>query len=223
MHPVQDERVEQVRAAGVLEQPRPQVVVLALLEARVVAERVPVEQLAVDEHRRVVEGRAEEGAPAHLAGLDGHRLRPPHPALLVELEHGRADDADRRRRAQAGELALEPPRKRHVVRVEPRNVAPACLVEAPVQRAREPGGSVVSEHAEPRVRERGEDFRCPVGRGVVDDEHLEVGKRLTESALDGRAHVRLPVADGEEHRDERRGRHCAVAYGACRGTLRRST
>ncbi len=189
MHPVQDERVEQVRAAGVVEEPRPQVVVLALLEARVVAERVPVEQLAVDQHRRVVEGRAEEGAPTHLAGLHGHRVRPAHPARFVELQDGGADDADRRRRAQAGELALEPPRKRHVVRVEPRDVAPACLVETAVQRAREPGRRVVSEHAEPRVHEPGEDLRRRVGRRVVDDEHLEIGEGLAESALDGRAHV----------------------------------
>jgi hypothetical protein len=52
---VQHEWVGEVVAVGVLEQPRPQVEVLALLEARVVAEAVPVEGLALDQHRRMKE------------------------------------------------------------------------------------------------------------------------------------------------------------------------
>ena len=53
---VQQERVAEVVAVSVRQEPRPEVVVLALQIRRVVAESVQVEQLAIDQDARMVEG-----------------------------------------------------------------------------------------------------------------------------------------------------------------------
>ena len=53
MNAVQDERIRQVVALGHVEQAGPQLVILALLEARVVPERMAFEDLALDENGRV--------------------------------------------------------------------------------------------------------------------------------------------------------------------------
>ena len=55
MNAVEDERIGQVVALGHVEQARPQLVILALLEARVVPERMAFEDLALDENGRVEE------------------------------------------------------------------------------------------------------------------------------------------------------------------------
>ena len=68
MPPVEDERIAEVVAVRDREEARPEVVVLALGEGRVVPEPVRVEHLTVDHHRRVEERRREERRPAHGAG-----------------------------------------------------------------------------------------------------------------------------------------------------------
>ena len=55
MDAIEDERIGQVVAFGHVEQARPELVVLALLEARVVPERMAFEDLALDENGRVEE------------------------------------------------------------------------------------------------------------------------------------------------------------------------
>ncbi len=65
MEPVQDERLLDAVAVGDVEQPRPEVVVLALAERRVVAQPVVLEELALEDDRVVEDRRAEERAPAH--------------------------------------------------------------------------------------------------------------------------------------------------------------
>ena len=74
VHAVEDERVGQVVTVRHVEQARPQLVVLALLEARVVAEPVPLEEIPIDEHRRVEERRAEQRRPANGAGPGRHLM-----------------------------------------------------------------------------------------------------------------------------------------------------
>ena len=55
MNAIEDERIGKVVALGHVEQARPQVVILALLEARVVPERMALEDLAFDENGRMEE------------------------------------------------------------------------------------------------------------------------------------------------------------------------
>ena len=74
VHAIEDERVGQVVTVRHVEQARPQLVVLALLEARVVAEPVPLEKIPIDEHRRVEERRAEQRRPANGAGPGRHLM-----------------------------------------------------------------------------------------------------------------------------------------------------
>ena len=221
VHAVEDERVGQVVAVRDVEQTRPQVVVLALLEARVVAERVPVEQLAVDEHRRVEERRAEERRPADRAAPAGIACSAPDAPDVVELEDRRADDGRRSApsagaRAGARAAAAAPRRRRRAAR----RTRPAP------RRAR---GS-----ASRRAR-RCSSFRSTRSRGSASAARISGvasvdASSTTRSSRSGTVwprtlatavrDVRLAVADGEEHGDERGGRHGrAVAYGPCRGAL----
>ena len=64
MDPFENERLREVAAVRDHEQARPQFVVLALEVLRVVPQLVRIQQLAVDEHRRMEERRAEERVPA---------------------------------------------------------------------------------------------------------------------------------------------------------------
>ena len=66
MDAVEEKRLRLVGAVADDEQPRPEVVILALEIARVVAQTLALEQLTIDEHGRMEEGRAEEEMPAHL-------------------------------------------------------------------------------------------------------------------------------------------------------------
>ncbi len=100
----------------------------------------------------------------------------------------------------------------------------ARLVEPAVQRAGEPELLVVADDAEPRVRDVREYLGRAIGRRVVDDDELEIARRLAEALATAAPGVALAVVNGEEHGDERRGWHGRpVAYGPCRGSFRRST
>ncbi len=118
MRPVEDEGLLDVVSIGDGEDPAPELVVLGDREGGVVGEPVPVEGLAVEEHRRVEE-RASRRAP-------GSGSRPGHPGRGGrgrarprgrELDHSGADDGERGRRAQTGDLELEPSWERDVVGV----------------------------------------------------------------------------------------------------------
>ena len=133
MHAIEHERLGQVVALGLRQQPRPQVVVLALEILGVVAKPVPLEHIALDEHAWMEERRAEERGPAHRLRAGGHQMQGPRTARRVDVEHGAAGNSDRRARDHALELSLQPPRKRDVVRVEPGDVASTSLVEPAVE------------------------------------------------------------------------------------------
>ena len=80
MDALQDERLGEIPAVGELEQPRPEVVVLALDKGRVVTKAVVVEQLAVDEHGRMEERGAEEGEKPNRSGPDRVAVQRPGPS-----------------------------------------------------------------------------------------------------------------------------------------------
>ena len=90
--------------------------------------------------------------------------------------------------------------------------------------AGEPEPLVVADDAEPRFRNVREYLGRAIGRRVVDNEKLEIARRLAECAGDRRTQIALAIVNGEEHGDERRDWHGRpVAYGPCRGSFRRST
>ena len=221
---IEDERIEQVVAVGDVQEPRPQLVVLALGELLVVSERVPVEHSTLDEHGRVQERRAEERSPADVGGPAGHRVHGSDSPIGVELQRRRADDRYPRCRLHPRELELQPARHCDIVGVDPSDVRTTRRVESAIERGGEAELLVVSEHAQARVVDRLENLGRPVGRRVVHDDELELRDGLPENACDRGSEKRLAVVDGEEHGDERHGRHGRhVAYGPCRGSFRRST
>lgn len=206
MYPLEDEWFRQVVSVGEREQPRPQVVVLALEERRVVSETVIIEQLAVDDHGRMEERRAEERMPTEWNRTLGHDMSLPSAPLLVEVGHGCAEDRDPRSALDPVYLPLEPLGESDVVGVEPRDVAAGRPVKPSVQRCREAQLLVVPKQDETVVVDRSEDARGLVGRRVVDDDKLEIPECLPEHARDGFADEARVVANGEKDGDERHGR-----------------
>ena len=142
---LQDERLGEILAVGELEQPRPEVVVLALEKRRVVTKAVVVEQLAVDEHGRMEERGAEERVPANRqsarAGCGASSRAVPSPSRSRMPPPRTARPAPPPIRLSCDSSR---PGERDVVRVEPRDVAPGRLVEATVERRRKPELLVVA-------------------------------------------------------------------------------
>jgi hypothetical protein len=126
-------------------------------------------------------------------------------AVVVDVEDTRPDEVHSTTRVEEREAACEPVRERGVVGIHSRDVAPASLVEGPIQGAREPELLVVSKNAHARIVERSERGVRAVSRRVVHDDQLEVGDGLPEDALKRGAHERLSVVHGDEDGDERRG------------------
>ncbi len=115
--------VERVRL-GVLEDPRPELVVLALPERLVVTQPVLLEELAVEGDRVVEERRrAEERVPARHCGARLRKMHGTDPAARLELDDARADERDPRLGLDSREHALEPVGERDVVRIHARDVA----------------------------------------------------------------------------------------------------
>jgi hypothetical protein len=206
MYPLEDERLRQVVSVGVREQPRPEVVVLALEERRVVSETVSIEQFAVDEHCWMEERRAEERMPTEWNRTVGHDMSLPSAPVLVEIGHGCAEDRDARSALDPVYLPLEALRESDVVGIESRDVAAGRPLEPSVQRCREAQPFVVTEQDETVVVDGSEDVRGLVGRRVVDDDKLEIPECLPEHARDGFADEAHVVANGEKDGDERHGR-----------------
>ncbi len=125
-----DEDLAQVVALRELEHPRPQVVVLALEERGVVPKRVALEELAVDEHCRMEEGRAEQRMPAQGARPVWHEVHPTQLPIGIDVPDARPDDPELRLCLHPRQLALEPlgraqRRPRPVARRSGRSPGPA--------------------------------------------------------------------------------------------------
>ena len=88
---LEDERLGEIPAVGKLEQPRPEVVVLALEKGRVVTKAVVVEQLAVDEHGRMEERGAEEGEKPNRSRPERVAVQRPGPSGAVKVEDAAAE------------------------------------------------------------------------------------------------------------------------------------
>ena len=110
MPTVEDERRGDVVAVRDVEQPRPEVVVLALREGRVVPELVPLEDGPVDDHGRMEERRREERRPTNRPGADGHAVHPPERSVGVEVDRPGPDDRRRGQGAYPPDDPLEPAR-----------------------------------------------------------------------------------------------------------------
>ena len=178
MQAVQDERRFHRVAFDELENPRPEVVILGLTVGRVVAQVMRLQHVAGDDHR-VVEGRrGKQRPPPKRNGSAVEQVNLARGAVVIDVEHARADEADIDFRAQEGQAALEPVRKRRVVGVHSRDVAPAGLVERTIERSREAELLVVAEDADAQIAERRQGLGSAVGGAVVDDDELEIGDRL---------------------------------------------
>ena len=145
---------------------------------------MPVQVLAIL-YRRVEERRAEEEMPANRNGRGRHRMNLPGSAAVADGAHGGSENDGPRSRADTRQLALEPPRwKRDVVGIQARDVPPPCLLQASIERARETEPRLVSNDAQARVTNPGDDIRRGIGRAVVDHHELEIGDGLPENALE---------------------------------------
>ena len=93
--------------------------------------------------------------------------------------------------------------ERDVVGVDARDQRRARGPETAIQRRRLPAARL-SKHGQPRVADRREPLRRPVGRAVVHHDELEVDQRLSQDAGQGLAQPRLAVVDGHHDGDGRR-------------------
>ena len=206
MNALEHERLTQVVALGMREQPRPEVVVLTLEEGRVVAQAVRVESLAVDENCRMEERRAEQGVPTQRPRSAREHVGAPPPAAFVEIDDGRADDRSARVEAKSLHLQTQAIWLGDIVGVEPGHVFPTCAIEAAVERGGETGLLLVPQDCETRVVDGGEYRRRVVRRCVVDHEQLEIVERLGQHAVHRFPQEARVVVDGQQDGDERHGR-----------------
>ncbi len=213
---VENQRVRYVVSFGNVEETRPEVVVLALAERRVVAQPVPIEQAAVDDHRRVEERRREERSPADGARPDGHAVHRAQPPVGGEVDHPGSHDRRARPGADALQDPLEPCGQRDVVSVHAGDVRPRAASRPTFSAPARPSGSAFRTHAAD-ARPRGRRALSPgaVGRAVVDDDELEVALALAEHASDRLLDRPLGVAGSEDDGHEGRG------HGGAEGSLRR--
>jgi hypothetical protein len=201
---LEHERLAQVVSVGGGEQARPQVVVLALEELRVVTQ--VAQRFPVDEHRRVEERGAEERVPPERPRAGGHDVRPAAAPALVEIGHRGPDDRGAPLGLEALHLPLQALGDGDVVGVQPRDVAAARPLEATVQRACKPELPFVAEHLQPAVLDSVEHGLRPVRRRIVDDQQLEVCERLREDAAERVREEARVVVHGQQDGDERHGR-----------------
>jgi hypothetical protein len=126
-----------------------------------------------------------------------------HIAALVDENRRPSDHGDLRVGVQEDGLQLEAVRDGDIVGVQPREVLPSGFrtgeVERPAQaacrRAHKPDAGV-------SPGELGQYLRCSVRRSVIDDDQLEIAKRLRQHALDGFFEKHGAVAD--RHHDAHR-------------------
>ena len=89
---IEKERLGEVVAVCMREQPRPQLVVLALEVRGVVAKPVCLEHLPVDEDARMEERGAEERSPAQGDRPDRHHVELTYSAQRIQLHHRASHD-----------------------------------------------------------------------------------------------------------------------------------
>ena len=191
---VEDERLVDVVPVGDVEQSRPEVVVLALRERRVVAEAVLVQHRPVDDDRRVEERRREQGRPPHGARAAGHAV---DRAEAPVARRGRSSPSRRRRSAPARRrpsvVSSQRGRATSSASMRARYV-PDGGVEPDVERAGEAERSVVADDPDTGVVDRADELARRVGRAVVDDDELEV------ALASGRARSRPPPRSSARRR-----------------------
>jgi len=133
-------------------------------------------------------------------------MLPAGDALLVEVPDGTPKHGDAGVRLEPGNLQPQSVRERDVVGVQARDVATLRRLEAAIERRRQTGPLVVAHQLEPRVGDTRQDLGRCIGRGVVDDDELEVRQGLTEHAVDRFPDKAGVVVDGHQDGDERHGR-----------------
>ena len=207
MHPLEHERLGEVRTLAAGQQPGPQLIVLALGVRRVITQLSAVDAVAIHQHRRVEERRAEQRQPADAHGAWRVAVERSRPARRIEIEHGGTDNCRVCTVAlHSLELAREAFGQRNVVGVETGDVASACFGEPAVERGGQSRLLVVREHAKARVADCREQPRRLVRGSVVDDDQLQVVDGLAQDALHGLAEEARVVVDGQKDGDERHGR-----------------
>ena len=92
MHSLEHERLREVRTLTARQQPRPQLVVLALRVRRVVPQLSAIDAISIHQHRRVEERRAEQREPTDARRTCGVAVQRARPAGLIEIEHGGTDN-----------------------------------------------------------------------------------------------------------------------------------
>ena len=173
-----------------------------------VPDRAPPAELPVDHRGQGLHGRApDEGAVA--------RDDPP-PA--VDERHPARQDRHLRMRLEVLDLRGEPPGLGDVVAVEDRDVPPACDRQAAVPRPLGAEVRLVPQRDEPIVPIGADDRRRVVGRGVIDDDQLEIAVRLRQHTLDRSPEIGLAVVDGHEDRDGRIRVHGRRGWVSLRGS-----
>ena len=216
MAAVEDARLGHVVAVRDREEPRPEVVVLALRERRVEAELVLVEHLAVDDDRRVEERRREQSRPPHGTGTRRHPVDATDAPVVAEVDRPGTDDRRGRARRHPRREPLEPFGTREIVGVEAREVPPGRRFETDVERTGEAERHVVPHDADTWVVDRGDDVAGAVDRAVVDDDELEIAERLPEHARHRIADRGAGVAGREDDGHGRRAhRHAEGSLPRC--------
>ena len=207
MHPLEHERLGEVRSLAAGQQPGPQLVVLALGVRRVITQLSAVDVVAIHQHRRVEERRAEQRQPADARGACRVAVKRARPAGRIEIEHGGTDNCRAFTAAlHSLELARESFGQRNVVGVETGDEAPLCFGEPAVEREGQSRLLVIRDHAQARVAHSREQRRRLVRGSVIDDDQLEVVDGLAQDARHGLAEEARVVANGQQDGDERHGR-----------------
>ena len=127
-------------------------------------------------------------------------MSPSVPAVHIEIDHCGSQN---RNAFHVSKLSLETLRERDVVRIEPRDVPPLRALETAVERRREPELLVVPQDEETWIVGPRKPRGRLVGRGVVDDDELEVRNGLSQHTLDRRRDEAVVVVHGEQHGNER--------------------
>ncbi len=189
--------------------PQPVVEVVAHRERAVVApdgvvhpamqHRARVDDVVEPPHEQVDEdtARVVAGAP-----------RADRAARAVDRDRVAVHDAGLGMTVEDGDLTGDPVGERDVVVTEAGDELAASLLHDRVVGGRDAAVGLVAHHAQPIAGELLEQRRRAVGRAIVDDQHLEIGVRLREAALDRLTDERLAVPGGDGERDSRtRGLH----------------
>jgi hypothetical protein len=96
---------------------------------------------------------------------------------------------------QERDLFFQPLRERHVVVINARNKLAPCERKSPVKGLNDAPVVRVCDDSNPSILERAENPGCGVCGTVVNNEQLEIRKRLPQGAFDGFRHEIFAVID----------------------------